>query len=91
MSINCVYECDLLVITLSSSRTTNNVIEKEVMQFNMKRNEVISDLKLLHCYTKSKLFATFCTDAYECQLLNYESREVHNLYVVNCVVKIFLS
>ena len=64
MPINCVHECDLLGITLSSSRTTDNVIEKAVMKFNMKSNEVISDFKLLPCYIKSKtLFTTSCTDA----------------------------
>ena len=47
----------------------------------MKSNEVISDFKLLPCYIKSKLFITFCMDAYGCQLWNFESREVHNLYV----------
>ena len=75
MPINCVHECDLLGITLSSSRTTDNVIEKAVMKFNMKSNEI------LLCYIKSKLFTTWCTDAYGCQLWNFESREVHNLYV----------
>ena len=44
--IDCVHECDLLGITLSSSRTTD-VIEKTVMKFNMKSNEVISDFKIL--------------------------------------------
>ena len=43
--INCVHEYDLLGITLSSNRTTDNVIEKEVMKFNIKRNEVFSDFK----------------------------------------------
>ena len=81
MPINCVHECDLLGIPLSSRRTTNNVIENEVMKFNMKSNEVISDFKLWPYYIKSKLFTTFCTDAYGCQLWNFESREVHNLYV----------
>ena len=81
MPINCVHECDLLGITLSSSRTTANVIEKAVMKFNMKSNEIITDFKLLPCYIKSKLFTTFCTDAYGCQLWNFESREVHNFYV----------
>ena len=51
------------------------------MKFNMKSNEVISDFKLLPCYIKSKLFTTFCTDAYGCQLWNLKSREVHNFYV----------
>ena len=50
MPMNWVHECDLLGITLSSSRTTDNVIEKEVMKFNMKSNEVISDFQLLPCY-----------------------------------------
>ena len=59
MPINCVHECDLLGITLSSSRTTANVIEKAVMKFNMKSNEIITDFKLLPCYIKSKLFTTF--------------------------------
>ena len=81
MPINSVHECDLLGITLSSSRTTDNVIEKEVMKFNMKSSEVISDFKLLPCYIKSKLFTTFCTDAYGCQLWNFEPRQVHNFYV----------
>ena len=81
MPINCVHECDLLGITLSSSRTTANVIEKAVMKFNMKSNEIITDFKLLPCYIKSKLCTTFCTDAYGCQLWNFESREVHNFYV----------
>ena len=81
MPINCVHECDLLGITLSSSRTTANVIEKAVMKFNMKSNEIITDFKLLPCYIKSKLFTTFCTDAYGCQLWNFESREVHNFDV----------
>ena len=47
MPINGVHVCDLVGITLSSSRTTDNVIEKEVTKFNMKSNEVISDFKLL--------------------------------------------
>ena len=47
----------------------------------MKSNEVISDFKLLPYYIKSKRFTTFCTDAYGCQLWNFESREVHNFYV----------
>ena len=81
MPINCVHECDLPGITLSSSRTTANVIERAVMKFNMKSNEIITDFKLLPCYIKSKLFTTFCTDAYGCQLWNFESREVHNFYV----------
>ena len=51
------------------------------MKFNMKSNEIITDFKLLPCYIKSKLFTTFCTDAYGCQLWNFESREVHNFYV----------
>ena len=52
--INCVHECDLLGITLSSNRTTDNVIEKAVMKFNIniKSNEVFSDFKLLPCYIK---------------------------------------
>ena len=38
--INCVHECDLLVITLASNRTTGNVIEKAIMKFNINSNEV---------------------------------------------------
>ena len=66
--INCVHECDLLSITLSSNRTIDNAIEK-------------ADFKLLPCYTKSKLFTTFCIDAYGCQLWNFESKEVHHFFV----------
>ena len=73
-----IRDTNLLGITLSSSRTTANVIEKAVIKFNMKSNEIITDFKLLPCYIKSKLFTTFCTDAYGCQLWNFESREVHN-------------
>ena len=59
--INCVHECDLFGITLSSNRTTDNVIENAVMKFNIKSNEVFSDFKLLSCYIKSKtFFTTFC-------------------------------
>ena len=45
MPIYCVHECDcdLLGITLSSRRTTDNVIEKAVMKFNMKSIEIITD------------------------------------------------
>ena len=50
------------LLSLSSCRTTDNVIEKAVMKFHMKSNEVISNFKLLPCYIKSKLFTTFCTD-----------------------------
>ena len=71
----------VLGITLSSSRTTDNVIEKAVMKFNMKSNEVISDFNLLTCYIKSKLFTTYCADPYGCQLWKFESREEHHLYV----------
>ena len=46
--INGVHECDLLGITLSSNRTTDNAIEKAVMKFNIKSNEVFSDYKLFH-------------------------------------------
>ena len=81
MPINCVHECDIHGITLSSRITTDNVIEKAVMKFNMKSNEVISDFKFIPCYIKSKLFTTFCTAAYGCQLWKFESREVHNFYV----------
>ena len=81
LPINCVHDCDLLGITLSSNRTTNNVIEKAVMKFNIKSNEVFSDLKLLLCYIKSKLFTTFCIDAYGCQLWNFEPKGVHHFYV----------
>ena len=70
--INCVHECDLLGITLSRNRTTDNVIEKAVMKFNIKSNEVFSGLKLLPCFIKSKLFTTFCIDAYGCQWWNFE-------------------
>ena len=79
--INFVHECDLLGITLSSNRSTDNVIDKAVLKFNIKSNEVFSDFKLLPCYIKSKLFTTFCIDAYGCQLWNFESKEVHNFYV----------
>ena len=66
-SINCVHECDLLGITLSSNRSTDNVIEKAVMKFNIKSNEVFSDFKLLPCYIKAKknclqLFVLMHTD-----------------------------
>ena len=81
MAINCVHECDLLGITLSSTRTTDIVIETAVMKLNMKRNEVISYFKYLPCYIILKLFTIFSTDAYGCQLWNFESREVHNVYV----------
>ena len=43
--INCVHECDLLGKILSSNRTTDNFIEKAVMKFNIKSNEVFSDFK----------------------------------------------
>ena len=79
--INCVHECDLLGIPLSSNRSTDNVIEKAVMKFNIKSNEVFSDFKLLPWYRKSKLFTTFCIDAYRCQLWYFESKEVHHFYV----------
>ena len=46
--INCVHECDLLGITLSSNRTTDNVIEKEVMQFNIKSNVASQILNYYH-------------------------------------------
>ena len=79
--INCVHECDLLGITLSSNRSTDSVIEKEVMKCNIKSNEVFSDFKLLPCYIKLKLFTTFCIDAYGCQLWNFEFKEVYHFYV----------
>ena len=69
--LNCVHECDSLAITLSSNITTDNVIEKAVMKFNIKSNEVFSDFKLLSCHIKSKLFTTFCIDAYGCLLWNF--------------------
>ena len=47
-----------LVLSLSNNRTTDNVIEKAVMKFNIKSNEVFSDFKLLPYYIKSKLFTT---------------------------------
>ena len=47
MPIMCVHACDLLGITLSSSRTTDTVIEKAVMKFNMKSNDVISDFQII--------------------------------------------
>ena len=74
--INCVHECDLLGITLSSNRTPDNVIENAVMKFNIKSNEVFSNFKLLPCYIQSKLFTTFCIDAYGCQLWNFESNNI---------------
>ena len=46
--INCVHECDLLGITLSSNRTTDNVIEKEVMKFNIKAIRCSQILKYYH-------------------------------------------
>ena len=51
------------------------------MKFNIKSNEMFSDFKLLPCYIQSKLFTTFCIDAYACQLWNFESKEVHIFYV----------
>ena len=51
------------------------------MKFNIKNNEMFSDLKLLPCYIKSKLFTTFYIDAYGCQLWNFESKKVHHFYV----------
>ena len=63
--INCVHECDLLGITLSSNRSTDNVIEKAVMKFNIKSNEVFSDFKLLPCYINRnclQLFVLMHTD-----------------------------
>ena len=80
-TINCVHEYDLLGITLSSNRTTGNVIENAVMKFKIKSNEVFSDFKLLPCYIKLKLFTTFGFDVYGCQLWNFESKEVHHFYV----------
>ena len=59
LPINCVHECDLLGITLSSSKTTANVIEKTVMKFNMKSNEIITESKLLPCYIKSNCLQLF--------------------------------
>ena len=47
MPIKCVHESDLLGITLSSSRTTDNVLEKTFVKFNMKSNEIITNFKLL--------------------------------------------
>ena len=69
--INCVYEYDLLGITISSNRTTDNVIENTVMKFNIKSNEVFSYFKLLPYNIKSNLFRTFCIDTCRCQLWNF--------------------
>ena len=41
--INFVDECDLLGITFLRNRTTDNVIEREVIKFNIKSNEVFLD------------------------------------------------
>ena len=60
MYMNVIY---LVVVLL-----LDNVIEKAVMKFNIKSNEVFSDVTLLPCYIKSKLFTHFCIDAYGCQL-----------------------
>ena len=46
MHKNCVHECDLLGITLSSSRTMDTIIEKAIRKFYKKINEAISDFKL---------------------------------------------
>ena len=54
-----VHKCDLLGITLSYSRLTDSVIEKAVMKFNIKSNEVFSDFKLLPCFIKSKHLQSF--------------------------------
>ena len=65
MPIKCVHECDLLGITLSSSRTTANVIEKAVMKFNMKSNEIITDLNCCHVMLNQnylQLFVLILTD-----------------------------
>ena len=56
--INFVHECYLLGITLASNRTADNVLEKAVMKFNIKSNEVFTDFKLLPGFIKSKLFTT---------------------------------
>ena len=41
--INFAHECDLFGITLSRNRTIDNIIEKAVIKFNIKSNEVFSD------------------------------------------------
>ena len=80
-SINYVYEYNLLGIALSGNKTNDTVMEMAVMKCNIKSNEVISDFKLLKFFIKSKLFTTFCIDAYGCQLVEFQFERGALFYV----------
>ena len=62
MPIQSVHACDLLGITLSGSRTIDNVLEKAVINFNMKSNEVILDFNYYHVILYRKLFVLILMD-----------------------------
>ena len=78
--IDFVKECVLLGILISSDLSDKNVLHA-VHKFNRKSNELRYDFKLLSCDVKSRLFTSYCLDAYGSQIWSFDSNTVQPFYV----------
>ena len=48
--------------------------------FNAKSNQIISDFPMLDCFSLRKLHTTYCMSLYGCEMGNYNSRYISEMF-----------
>ena len=56
-------------------------IKQTVCAFNAKSNQIISDFSMLDCFSLHKLHTTYCMSLYGCEIWNYNSRYIDEMFI----------
>ena len=64
---------------------SENIYDRAIKQtacvFNAKINQIISDFSMLDCFSLHKLHTTYCTNLYGCEIWNYNSRYISEMFI----------
>ena len=62
-----------------------NIYDRSIKQtlcaFNANGNQIISDFSMLDCFSLLKLLTTYCMSLYGCEIWNYNSRYISEMFI----------
>ena len=86
----CIRLCNKPVRTVHSETYLGNIISSDIFDrsilqsiysFNTKSNHIIAGFSMLDCFSLHKLHSIYCMSLYGCELWNYNSKYVNDIFI----------
>ena len=71
---------EIYVRNYISKNIYDRAIKQTLCAFNAKGNHIISDFSMLDGFSLQKLLTTYCMSLYGCEIWNYDSRYVNEMF-----------